>query len=156
MIVISDTSILSNFIQIGCLPLLEALFSTIIIPQAVYDELVVLKKLPIQHIIQSNQHWINVKSVKVTSNWNLDKGETEAITLALNLKAQYLLIDELQGRSVAKTLGLNITGTLGILLKAKQKGHIKLVKPLIEQLKNQVGFWINDQLYQLVLKQAGE
>ncbi len=156
MIVISDTSILSNFIQIGCLPLLEDIFKTVIIPQAVYDELLALKKLPIQHIIQSNQHWINVKSVKVINNWNLDKGETEAITLALNLKAQYLLIDELQGRNVAKTLGLNVTGTLGILLKAKQKGNIQLVKPLIDHLKNQAGFWIDDSLYQLVLKQAGE
>ena len=64
----------------------------------------------------------------------LDEGEANAIALAREINADLVLLDEKEARRIARRLGLKILGTLGILILAKRKGHLKLVKPLIENL----------------------
>jgi predicted nucleic acid-binding protein len=86
----------------------------------------------------------------------LHPGEAEAIALALEIKADYLLIDEREGRTLARQLGLPITGVLGVLLRAKRRRQIEAVKPEIEALRRQARFFIAPALEAAILAEAGE
>ena len=86
----------------------------------------------------------------------LDEGEAEAIALAAELNAGLLLMDERKGRIVAARLGIRFIGLLGILIEAKQRDIIPLVKPCVDSLISQAGFWIGKDLYGQVLQAAGE
>ncbi len=157
MIVVSDTSPITNLIQIGCLNLLNVVFGKIIIPQTVYNELC---ELADQKKILDDQDWISViaaenRSVITQLEANLDKGEAEAIALAIELQSNFLIIDEIKGRTIAENMGIKIVGLLGNLLKAKELGHLLELKPKLEQLVK-LGFRINPRLYEHVLKMAGE
>ncbi len=113
----------------------------------------------IDRFLQSN--YIEVKKVRDFELLNqlkeiLDEGEAEAITLAKELKADYLLIDEIKGRNVAGKYNIKVIGLLGILINAKQKGLIDDVKNLMDQLINKAGFWIDSDLYNEVLRISKE
>lgn len=86
----------------------------------------------------------------------LDIGEAEGIALALELEADLLLIDERLGRMTAKYFDLEILGLLGILVQAKQEGLINEIRPLLDQLRFEIGFRISKQLYREVLRLAQE
>lgn len=157
MIVVSDTSPITNLIQIDCLHLLQAVFGHIVIPQTVYKELC---EIPTQKTILDDQDWISVaaaenRSVITQLEVDLDKGEAEAIALALELKTDFLIIDEIKGRTIAESMGIRIVGLLGTLLKAKELGHLVAIRPKLEELVK-LGFRINPRLYEHVLKVAGE
>lgn len=157
MIVVSDTSPITNLIQIGCINLLNVVFGKIIIPQTVYNELC---ELADQKKVLDDQDWISViaaenRSVITQLEANLDKGEAEAIALAIELQSDFLIIDEIKGRTIAENMGIKIVGLLGTLLKAKELGHLSELKPKLEQLVK-LGFRINPRLYEHVLKMAGE
>ena len=85
----------------------------------------------------------------------LHLGEASAIALALETDNATLVIDEKDGRNVARQLGIRITGTLGILLKARNQNRIPELRPLVEKLRNK-GFRISEQLVQEILLQVGE
>lgn len=158
MVIVSDTSPVTSLIQIGRLELLNAVFGQVVVPKAVYDELC---KVPGQQIIIDQQNWLFIdhakdsKHVKILEK-ELDRGEAEAIVLALELKADYLMIDEFKGRNMAEEIGLKIIGSLGILLQAKKIGLIPSVKPLIDDLIQKAEFRVHATLYQQVLRIAGE
>lgn len=157
MIVVSDTSALSNLIQVQQLPILAALFKQIVIPQEVYKELC---EITTQKQLIDNQNWILVQlatnQTKITElKQNLDDGEAEAIALALEINSDYLLIDELKGRNMAERHGIKIVGLLGILIKAKQQGILTAIKPIMEQLLI-IGFRIKPTLFDRVLKEVNE
>ena len=86
---------------------------------------------------------------------NLDLGESEALALYWETEADFLLIDEKRGRIIAIRNGIKTIGTIGILLASKQKGLIKSVKPLLEQLAKN-GFRISETFYQQILERAEE
>jgi uncharacterized protein len=158
MLVVSDTSPISNLIQVELLDLLHLLYGQIIIPKAVYEELCEIQS---QKELIDNLNWIhieiaqNISMVQELEN-DLDKGESESIALAIELNADFLIIDELKGRKIAETHGIKIVGLLGSLLKAKEKGYIKMVSPILEKLTNQAGFYTNPQLKTHLLKLADE
>lgn len=157
MIVISDTSSISNLIQIGRLDLLHQLFGQIIITTSVFEELSVIE---IQRQALHEISWIEIKTPHNQTLVNsllkdLDIGEAESIVLAIELGAKHLIIDEFKGRIVAENLGINIVGVLGILIMAKNNGLIPVVKPIIEDLL-QVGFRLNQQLIATVLYKLDE
>ncbi|MBP5971866.1 DUF3368 domain-containing protein [Brasilonema sp. CT11] len=161
MIVVCDTSPITNLAAVGQLNLLQQLYSNIIIPQAVYDEMVNLDyAVPGASEVQTlswiqHQQVINLTLV-TTLLAELDQGEAEAIVLAIELEADLLLLDERRGRKVASRYGLNITGLLGILIEAKHKGLILTVKPVLDELILQVGFRVSNKLYVDTLQAAGE
>lgn len=104
------------------------------------------------------QKIINTKQVKALreNQENIDLGEAEAIILALELKADLLLMDERRGRAVASSYGLSLTGLLGVLVQAKKTGLIPAVKPLIEQLIKEADFRVSDKVYATILEFAKE
>lgn len=158
MVVVSDTSPITNLLKIGKIDLLQQIFGEVIIPVGVYEE---LTRIPAQKKKIENINWIkkhNARDEILISNLLklLDKGESESIALAIALDADYLLIDERKGRKVANEYGLTITGILGVLRKAKFKGQIEKVKPLLDQLRKDAGFRIHQKLYEEILKDVGE
>ena len=163
MIVVSDTSSLSALAIVGYLWLLQRLYGSVLIPPAVADELrrggeddgritVVLSLDWIEVCQPSNYQLVAI----LQTERNLDRGESEAIALALELKAEELLIDERLGRREAVRLGLSITGLLGILLVAKRRGLVTAIRPILDNLIEEAGFRLHDSLYAEVLAAAGE
>jgi uncharacterized protein len=105
--------------------------------------------------------WIHVGEAKdrelvKTLSGKLDRGESEAIALALEIHAEMLVIDEGDGRHVARSAGLEVTGVLGILLRSKEQGHITAVGPEIVKLRQLARFRVSPALEAQVLRLAGE
>lgn len=158
MVVISDTTAITNLIQIGLLDVIQKLYQNIIIPKAVYDELASFSN---QKYLLEKISWITVSEVQNKEMakelmLSLDIGEAESIVLAIENKSDFLIIDELKGRAVAKSFGIQVIGTLGILVLAKERKIIRRVKPFMDQLKDKVGFRISEKVYQRVLELAQE
>ena len=158
MVIVSDTSVITNLLRIDHLLLLRQIFGQIIIPPSVRDELYQVKK---QIKIINESDWISIKEITNKTLYeelreNLDPGESESIVLALELNADILLLDERKGRRAAEKYGIRITGLLGILMDAKEFGMIEEVKPIMDRLIYEVGFRISPKLYQQVLKRVGE
>ena len=86
---------------------------------------------------------------------NLDEGEAEAIVLTLEERADLILLDDYEARRVARNFGLSITGTIGILIKAKYVGKIENLRSEIEKLMN-TGFWIDENLVKRILRESRE
>jgi hypothetical protein len=163
MIVVSNTSPLSNLGVIGYISLLKEIYNVVIIPSGVARELASTSNEDERVIGVVNLEWIEIRQatdealvVKLLNEQRLDLGEAEAIALAIELNADELLIDERLGRKEARRLGVPITGLLGILLIAKRRGLISLVKPVIDDLIAEAGFRVSNQLYTEILNTAGE
>jgi hypothetical protein len=163
VIVVSDTSAITNLATIQQLQLLSQLYNQIIVPEAVYRELVEIEP-PVPGTIEvQTASWLIVKQVinrevvnRLQNEVRLDPGEAEAIALSLELKAALLLIDERRGRAEADRLGIKITGLLGILIEAKQKDLIVAVKPLMDSLIATAEFRVSPALYNQILDLVGE
>jgi predicted nucleic acid-binding protein len=144
-IIISDTSCLIALSNIGLLHIIKDLYGEIIITSEVkaeFDEL-----LP---------EWIIVIQVKdkvkqANIENRLDKGEASSIALALEIPNSLLIIDELKGRNIAKSLNIEIIGTIGILLLASNKGLINDVLCVILKLVNS-GFRLSDKLLDKIIE----
>ncbi|CAD5942321.1 hypothetical protein PCC9214_02006 [Planktothrix tepida] len=164
MIVVSDTSPITNLAAIGQLELLEKLYTRVLIPTAVYNEMVGVESLVPGAVEVQTLPWIVTQSVinyeRVTeileSQENIDLGEAEAIVLSLELSADLLLMDERRGRLLAAEYRLKVTGLLGVLLQAKRNGFVLNLKPLLDQLINQADFRVSQELYTTILQAAGE
>lgn len=161
MIVVSDTSPINNLAAINQLHLLQQLYGTVVIPEAVYQELTD-PDFPVAGAKEVQTFtWIQTRAVedrtmvKALSS-ELDPGEAEAIVLALEMKAEQVLIDERRGRMIAARLNLHYTGILGVLVEAKSQGFISTVKPLLDDLINKAGFWVTEPLYKSVLRLVNE
>lgn len=161
MIIVSDTSPINNLAAINQLDLLQKLYGTVVIPEAVYRELTE-PDFPVAGAIEVQTFdWIQTRQVsdrtfvEALAN-ELDQGEAEAIALALEVNANQLLIDERRGRLVANRLKLRYIGVVGILVEAKSQGLISTVKPLLDALRNQAGFWVDQGLYNRVLQLVSE
>ena len=161
MVVISDTSPISNLIQIGRLELLKELFGEIIIPPFVAVEIDNLSQFGVDLTAYHSAQWITIKSPKNLNfvrelEDDLDKGESEAIAVSREINADLLIIDERLGTKKAQEFGLNTIGLLGCLIQAKQNSIIPLVKPIIEELENIAGFYIGKKLRNRILQLVKE
>jgi hypothetical protein len=156
--VVSNTTPILSLLKLNRIDLLQQLYEQIYIPTAVYKE-VEAGKAKGYYKNLSKIDWINIIEIQnkqaVKYFLDLDSGEAEAIVLATELNADLILIDEILGRFYAKHADLKIIGTIGILIKAKKKGLIDELKPLLEELM-QKGVWIKDSLKNEILKLIGE
>ncbi len=161
MIIVSDTSPINNLAAINHLHLLNQLYGTVFIPEAVYRELTD-PNFPVAGATEVQTFdWIQTRAVSDRTlvevlNNELDIGEAEAIALAVEIQADQVLIDERRGRLVASRLSLRHMGILGILVEAKSQGLIGGVKPLLDALLNEAGFWVAEPLYNSVLQLVNE
>ena len=163
MIIVSDTSPLSNLALIDHLFLLKEIYQTVIIPKAVAEELENAQTDEPRIAAVLLLDWVTVKNAQnvaliaeLRNERLLDRGESEAIALALELNAEELLIDERLGRREAARLGISMTGILGILLIAKRRGLITAVCPVMDELITIAKFRVSRQLYTEVLTAANE
>lgn len=160
MIVVSDTSPITSLAAISRLDLLRRLYGTVVVPQAVYQELTNPPGQPGGADVQSLS-WFTVAVARDRARVaalldELDLGEAEAIVLTGELSGDLLLMDERLGREVAERLGLKIVGTVGVLLAAKQQGYLAAVQPVLDELIDLARFRVSGALYEAVLKAAGE
>lgn len=149
--VISNASPLIALEQIGHLDLLKGLFSAVVIPPAVVREIAPTVRLPAWVSERALAQPIGPQILRTA----LGPGESEAISLALEIGAQWVILDERPARRLAQALGLPVIGTLGILVASKRRGLLPAVRPCLDVLVN-VGFHISPVLYDLVLADAGE
>ncbi len=161
MIIVSDTSPINNLAAINHLHLLNQLYGTVLIPNAVYQELTdpdfpVAGASEVQTLDWIQTRAVSDRTLTETLSNELDIGEAEAIALAVELQADQVLIDERRGRLIANRLNLRYTGILGILVEAKSQGLIAKVKPLLDALISTAGFWIAEPLYNSVLELVNE
>ena len=161
MLVVSNSSALINLARIGKLTLLRELFGVLIVPDAVWQEVVVegagqpgAEEIGSADWIQ-RQAVMNMQLVQALQQ-DLGAGEAEAIALSLEIGAELLLMDENLGRETARHLGLRYIGLIGVLVMAKRRGSISAVKPHLDMLRDIAGFRVDAALYAQVLKDQGE
>ena len=155
MIVVSDTSPISNLWVVGHLDLLRHLYTSLLVPEAVWEELQAVPPVrgkSLDHIAGGwlERRAVSSRSVAAALRSELDAGEAEAIALAIEASAGLLLVDERKARMVAARLGVRCV-ELGVLLQAKRAGILPAVKGVLDTLIVQAGFWISVPLYQRVL-----
>jgi len=163
MRMVSNTSPIWNLASIERLDLLHDQCPEVLIPPEVFAELQLGSGYPATTRIQEalDTQWIQVKPLKsqhlkYALMLEVDQGEAAAIALALECKITRIIIDEADGRAAAKALGLQPTGILGILLRAKHEGKLESVKHDMERLRHEAGFFIAESLFQRILVDAGE
>jgi predicted nucleic acid-binding protein len=150
--IVSNSSPLIALAGIQRLDLVPAVLQSILIPPAVARE--------IEPSIPVLPAWVSVRVLSserspLRSGGRLGDGEREAIALAIEIGADAVLIDERAGRRVAEEAGLNVIGTLGLLLEAKRAGHVTTVRGELDKLL-ETSFFISQQLYDQLLRVAGE
>jgi predicted nucleic acid-binding protein len=153
MIVVSDTSPLTALMALGEERILQQLFTEVVIPEAVRDELLRCHApLPV---------WLQVQAVSDESEARrfasiVDLGEAEAIELAKELKADRLLIDERKGRRLAVQEGVPVIGLVGMVLLAKKKGLIASAGAMLDRLQEEAGMYLTDDVRNEALKSVAE
>ena len=147
--IISDTSCFIILTNIGELDLLRKVYGQIVTTPEIAAEFG--EPLP---------DWVEIATVKDKYRQQLlemqiDKGESSAIALALETPNSTIILDDYKARKIAEQLGLVYTGTIGVIIKAKLKGIIPSVKPILEKIK-QTDFRLSAEIEILALKEAGE
>jgi predicted nucleic acid-binding protein len=147
--IISDTSCLIVLSKIGEMDLLKKVYGSVFTTLDIADE-----------FGDSLPEWMEVLSVKDPFTQQLlelqiDKGESSAIALALEMPGSTVILDDFKARKIAIKLGIQVTGTLGVIIRAKQKGVLSSIKPFLEKLK-QTNFRLSSELELEALKMAGE
>lgn len=147
--IIADTSCFIILTNIGELQLLQQVYGTITTTSEIALEFG--HELP---------EWIAIEAVQDTRlqqllEMQVDKGEASALALALEKAQCKVILDDYRARRAAERLGLDYTGTLGVIVRAKLEGIVTSVKPLLAKIK-QTDFRISDAIEQQILREAGE
>ncbi len=162
--VVSDSSPLVYLTRLGEFELLHRLYESVLVPEAVWREVAVDGRgLPESDSLRAaiETGWIKVE--RPSGSWDeaglprghLGPGEIEAMLLARE-RGLPLIVDETEGREAARRLGLQTTGTLGVLVRAKEHGLIANVRPYVDRLRAETNFRISRAVYDHILSLAGE
>lgn len=149
MVIIADTSCLITLERSDQLIILNRVFGEIFITPEIRNEFQMplpewVKEIPVKN-----------KEYQKLLEKTLDKGESSAIALVQELENAFLVIDEVKGRKAAQKLGIKFTGTLGVLLEAKKRGHITSLQKMITKLKAN-NFRISETVEAQILRKANE
>jgi predicted nucleic acid-binding protein len=160
MIVVSDTSPVRALHHVKLLDLLRVGYGSVILPPSVARELLEPPTGFISIRVE-DYAFLHVRSPADAARAQgfrqmLDPGESDALALAIELHADYLLMDERSARQEARRYGIQTLGVLGILLRAKEDGQITRIKPLLDDLQGSLRFFVSPSLCQSVLRRAGE
>ena len=161
MIVVSNTSPLTNLAAIGRFDLLRDLYSELYIPSGVWEELNAGGQRWPGSIEVERANWIRRRNphndvLVATLMRDLDRGEAETIALALELDCDRVVIDERDGRRIAQRHGLSLIGTVGVLVEAKNRGLLEKIRQDLDALRQKAGFFISDELYREVIRSVEE
>jgi predicted nucleic acid-binding protein len=159
MIICNATPLIA-FARIQRLDILQQTVGVLVIPEGVAKEIQGYRGGHYGEIILDDEPWVTVQKVQAPAQVQLllpalDQGEAEVIALALEQNADLVLIDELTGRKVAQSLQLQVIGTVGILIRAKQMGLIPAVKPILEKMI-QCGIRYSQRFVNSILHEIGE
>ena len=156
--IVSNTTPIISLLKLDRLELLQQLYSQVNIPSAVYMEIEAGKSKGYYKDL-STINWINIIEIQdkqaIKYFLDLDAREAEAIVLATELEADLIILDEKLGRFHAKHADLKVTGTIGILIKAKTEGLVNELKPLLNELTEKE-VWISEKLKREILTIVGE
>ncbi|MFQ5853014.1 MAG: DUF3368 domain-containing protein [Candidatus Binatia bacterium] len=160
MILVIDASALITLARINRLDLLPKLAKKVYIPPAVYDEVVGKGKDRPGSREVMRATWITRRRVRdqravARLRAQLGGGEAEAIVLARELSADFVILDDARARQIAEREGNKGLGLLGLLIRAKQRGIVEVLKPIIDEMM-EAGFFIDDALYRSILRHSGE
>ena len=161
---ISDSSTLIHMAGIGRLGLLKEFYTEILITPAVWKEVVEEGKSRrgVGEVKEAcNSGWMKVitptnETVVRLLERELHKGEAETIALAVERHPEVIFLDELEARRVADVYRLRMTGTIGILIRARLAGKVASLREELDRLRNESGFWIRDEIYQKALQTVAE
>ena len=161
--VVVDSSVLITLAAGEQFPLLRELYTTLYVPPEVWNEVTAIPKpfgtRETQQALDAG--WLIVRppaSLGAVRDlpFNLQRGEIEALALAVELADALLLVDDAQGRRAARALGIQYTGTLGVLLRAKAEGNLAALQPVLALMQQRTTFWLSVEVHRAALVQAGE
>jgi predicted nucleic acid-binding protein len=158
--IVCNTSPLILLAKIGRLDTLIRLYDEAMIPKAVLDELSAKpgqENDQVQVFIKEGKLQLEQVSDKILAGIpvELGRGEREAIGLALDAVADLVILDDQEGRLVARDKGLSVTGTVGVLIEAKERGFIPSLRPEIDRLI-EARMWVSEVFYHRILNEYGE
>lgn len=158
--VVVNTTPLIALCHVGQLTILKKLYGKIIIPEAVYKELAAKEESVCKREVDKFSDWIRVDKIKNQMaksmyRTQLHDGEVEVMILSKEISADVVIIDDANAKKHAKYLGLPVTGTLGVLIKAKKEGYIEELKPILYQMIEK-GIYISPKLIELCLRHVDE
>lgn len=158
--VVVNTTPLIALSYVGQLSLLKKLYGEISIPEAVYGEVSVKTESVCKKAVDSSLDWIRVEKIKNQMAKDMYKtqlhdGEVEVMILSKEIMADVVIIDDANAKKYAKYLKLPVTGTLGVLMRAKQEGYIDKLEPVLRQMVEK-GIYLSQELIEFCLKQVEE
>ena len=159
--IVSNTTPISNFLHLGQMEILKTTFKELHVPMAVHSE--------IEAYFSGDYQWQRcldegfIKRTEILTSpkikelmTHLHMGEAEALCLCIENNAKLCLLDDKDARTIARLNNIPISGTLGVLMKAKKMGIIETVKELMDRLRTDHHYWIDDAMYNKVLNLSGE
>jgi predicted nucleic acid-binding protein len=157
--VIVNTSPLQYLHQIGQLDLIPKLFGRIIVPEVVAAELAAGRRLGVSVPEPESLEWIDLCNPASPAggllSWDLGAGESAVLSLALEHQGSWVVLDDKLARQAAVHLKLPLLGPAGILLRAKRAGHVRAVRPVLNQLAA-LEFRLTPETVRSILDLAGE
>jgi predicted nucleic acid-binding protein len=162
--VIVDSSTLIHLSAIGRFALLNDLYGSLTVTPAVWREVVDQGKdrTGVADLEAARQQgWLEVRApanepLLLSLQHDLDAGEAEVIALAVEHPGSLALLDESEARRIASSFGIEKTGAIGVLIRAKLEGRIQSLRSELDKIRTEAGFWIEEELYQKALEAAGE
>jgi predicted nucleic acid-binding protein len=162
--VVVDSSTLIHLSAIGRFALLKDLYGKLTVPPAVWREVVERgrDRTGVAELEAARrEEWLEVQTpgnepLLRSLRHELDEGEAEVLALAVEHKASLVLLDETEARRVASLFGLEKTGAIGVLIRAKLERRIESLRADLDRMRTETGFWIEGNLYEKVLQSVGE